>query len=268
MRIPKQIVPPIPPAPAPGAEGEITAFGTVPWTRDQQAAALEEFLPVFDRRPIRDNQGGMRSVGLFNVWFLLKRLAPAAVVESGIWKGQSTWLIEQTIPGAPLLSIDPALHLREYVSGAAAYTSTDFLAVDLDACDRRFRGGLVFFDDHQDVIPRLRKCREWGIRDVILDDNYPESGGQRHLSAAACLNEKDGSGRFRFPEERRFLLENLAAYAVCPPVFDYHETVTLERSRIAGPSLMGAFDPQRHARLESYHRDMPEYRWTTYLRLK
>jgi hypothetical protein len=210
----------------------------------------------------------MRSVGLFNVWFLLSRLRPQAVLESGIWKGQSTWLIERTLPAASIISLDIDLGIREYVSPRARYGQIDFLQLDLAQAGWPSQGGLAFFDDHQDVMPRLRKCHELGIRDVILDDNYPEFSGARHVSAAAVLNDRGPSGEIRFAAERAWLQEHLEAYYLCAPVFDYKEPLTLEKSFIATPSLLGTYDPARHSRYESYFQDMPEYRWTTYLRLK
>jgi len=266
MRIPNRPFPAPPSAPA--MDGPISEVGTVPWTRDETVSALDAFLPLFECRPIADNQGGMRSVGLFNVWFLITRLRPKAVLESGIWKGQSTWLIERAVPEAQILSIDINLSLRVYVSQRASYTQTDFLALDLHGLGWPREGGLAFFDDHQDVLPRLRKCRDLGIRDIILDDNYPEYGGARHISAAAILNDRNADGSIRFPGERRDLLEMMEAYYVCKPVFDYHEPLTMEKSYIKEPSLLGAFDPARHGRFQTYQRDLPEYRWTTYLKLR
>jgi len=244
----------------------IEAFGEPGWTPADLAASLETFLPIFDRRPIKDNQGGMPSVGLFNVWFLLRKINPGFVIESGVWKGQSTWLIENTAPSADILDVDINLPLRQYISPRAEYTSTDFLAQDLRSKNLAGRNALAFFDDHQDVIPRLRKCRELGIKHIILDDNYPEFLGNRHISAAACLNDRDASGREKYPEEKRYLLDNLEVYQVLPPVFDHAGPLTMEKSFITLPSLLGAYDPARHARLEVDSQDMPQYRWTTYLK--
>lgn len=252
--------------PAEPTESPITEIGQVPWTRQDAVAALPEFLPLFDRRPIRDNQGGMRSVGLFNVWFLLRRLRPASVIESGVWKGQSTWLIEETLPGVKLLCLDPNLGLRQHVSPAARYSDADFLKLDLAGWVGGGEGCLAFFDDHQDAGPRLRRCRELGIRDIIFDDNYPDFSGNRHVSAAAVLNDRQG-GQPRFPGERDYLLRNAEAYWISPPIFDHAEPVTGEKSIITVPSLLGAFDPARHGALAPYRADMPEYRWTTYIRL-
>lgn len=248
--------------------GPITGLGSVPWTRADVSESLDAFLPLFERRPIRENQGGMRSVGLFNVWFLLNRLGPRSVLESGIWKGQSTWLIEDTLPGADIVSIDVNLPIREYISRRARYSDTDFLKIDLAPFGWSSQGSLAFFDDHQDVLPRLRKCQMLGIKHVILDDNYPEFLGARHISAAAILNDRGPDGSARFPAERQWLLENTETYYLCVPIFDYLEPLTMEKSYIKEPSLLGRFDPSLHARYEPYFRDLPEYRWTTYLKMR
>lgn len=270
MRIPKHLQPDQAAnrQPAPQDLSPITSLGTVPWTRNDVTDALDAFLPMFARRPIRENQGGMRSVGLFNVWFLLNRIRPKSVLESGIWKGQSTWLIEETLPDADIVSIDINLPIREYISRKARYSDTDFLRIDLKASGWNSAGSLAFFDDHQDVIPRLRKCRDLGIKHIILDDNYPEFLGARHVSAAAVLNDRNQDGTARYASDREWLLENAEAYYLCMSIFDYLEPLTMEKSYIKEPSLLGRFDASRHARYETYFRDLPEYRWTTYLKLK
>jgi hypothetical protein len=270
MRIPKSMLPSESDRkPAPIIDlSPITALGSVPWDRTDVSDALDAFLPLFGKRPIRENQGGMRSVGLFNVWFLLNRLRPRSVLESGIWKGQSTWLIEETLPAAEIVSIDINLPIREYISRRARYSDTDFLKVDMNAFGWDSVESLAFFDDHQDVIPRLRKCQSLGIKKIILDDNYPEFIGARHISAAAILNDRNQDGTARYPADRQWLLDNTESYYLCMSIFDYLEPLTMEKSFIKEPSLLGRFDPVRHARYETYLRDLPEYRWTTYLKLK
>ena len=70
-----------------------TQFGTVPWTPDEMRAKLEEFAGLYETRPIEDNSGGMSSTHCFLFWFVLQRLKPKVVVESGVWRGQGTWFI-------------------------------------------------------------------------------------------------------------------------------------------------------------------------------
>ena len=101
-------------------------IGSPPWTREEILACLDEFSALYSRRPIKDNQGGMKAPHMFAVWFMVRKLAPDLVVESGIWKGQSTWLLEQACPDARLVSIDLNLGHREYVSKTAVYLDKDF----------------------------------------------------------------------------------------------------------------------------------------------
>jgi hypothetical protein len=82
-------------------------------------AALPEFSDIYERRPIRDNKGGMRAPHCFAAWFMLRKLRPTAVVESGLWRGQGTWLIEQACPDADLYCIDIDLGRLEYRSPRA-----------------------------------------------------------------------------------------------------------------------------------------------------
>ena len=37
-------------------------------------------------------------------------------IESGVFKGQTSWLIEKVLPNSKILSIDPDLSNREYIS--------------------------------------------------------------------------------------------------------------------------------------------------------
>ncbi len=230
--------------------------------------ALDDFLEIYSRRPIRDNSGGMKSVGMFAVYSLLQKINPLHVIESGIWKGQSTWLIEQALPQCSIVSLDPNLGLREYLSPRAVYSPRDFLS--LDAAELGIAAGptLVFFDDHQDALPRLIHCAEIGIRDVIFDDNYPEYCGQRHRTVSALLHEKKLDGSPRFPAEKAELETLLERCEVFPPLFDFDEPITGEKTRIGIPSLLGEYIPQRHGRWEHYWKEMSSYRWTTFVRLR
>ena len=72
---------------------------------------LDEFIYLYKKRPIKNNIGGMRFPHMFSFYYLLKILKPEFIVESGVYKGQSTWLIENTLPKSKVLSID--LNLKQ-----------------------------------------------------------------------------------------------------------------------------------------------------------
>jgi hypothetical protein len=66
------------------------SIGTPNWTREEMIASLDEFVTLYQERPIQDNTGGMKAPHLFAVWFMMRKLAPELIVESGVWKGQGT----------------------------------------------------------------------------------------------------------------------------------------------------------------------------------
>ena len=88
----------------------------VQWNNHEIIKYLDEFIELYKEKPIKDNSGGMKFPHMFGLFFLLKNLKPDFVVESGIYKGQSTWLIERTLPNVDLLSLDPHLNNRKYIS--------------------------------------------------------------------------------------------------------------------------------------------------------
>ncbi len=153
----------------------VTAIGKPPWSRDNIVAAIPRFENLYNARPIEDNKGGLKAPHMFATWFIARQVSPEIIIESGIWKGQSTWLLEQACPEARLISIDLDLSSREYVSKDVTYFDRDFS--ELDWSDIPTASTLVFFDDHQNAYSRLQQCKWFGFRDIIFEDNYPSSQG-------------------------------------------------------------------------------------------
>lgn len=155
-------------------KSQLIEIGTPPWTENDIRNHLEEFQDVYDSRPIKDNSGGMKSPHMFAVWFIAKHLNPDLIVESGIFKGQSTWLLEIACPQARIVSIDLDLSLREYISKNVEYSDRDFSEHDWSDIPRK---SLVFFDDHQNALKRVQQCAWYGFRNIIFEDNYPAKQG-------------------------------------------------------------------------------------------
>lgn len=145
-------------------------FGNPNWTREEILASLDEFLTLYQARPIQDNVGGMKAPHLFAVWFMVRALAPDLIVESGVWKGQGTWILEQACPSAQIVSLDPDLSHRVYLSKRAVYSKLDFSLQDWTDLPER---SLVLFDDHQNAYRRLQQCHWFGFKHVLFEDNYP-----------------------------------------------------------------------------------------------
>ena len=136
---------------------------------------LETFWSIYIDRPIQDNSGGMGFNHSFALWKMLNFLKPDLVVESGIWKGHSTWLIETTLPNAKVISFDTKLASRQYVSPSATYIENDFQFYDWSQED--LDSSLIFFDDHQNSFNRLLLANFFGFKKMIFEDNYATNDG-------------------------------------------------------------------------------------------
>jgi len=150
-------------------------FKSVNWSKEEIISEINNFVELYNHRPIKDNTGGMKFNHLFAFYFILKKINPSYVIESGVFKGQGTWLIEKTLPKAKILSLDINLKSREYISKNAKYSEIDFKFqnykdVEKDKC-------LVLFDDHQNSYERLKECKWLGFKNIIFEDNYPVGAG-------------------------------------------------------------------------------------------
>jgi len=142
--------------------------------------SLREFARVMRHRPF-DNEQGLRGVSAFALYWFLRQLAPPAVFEVGVWRGFSTWIIEQAVPAAEIHAFDPLFmieHLipqrrigQTYRSRRVHYSPQDFSCAPVAALAAARPGAVAFFDDHQNKLPRLLQCRAAGIRHAIFDDN-------------------------------------------------------------------------------------------------
>ena len=139
------------------------------WEKNEILQQLEIFKDLYKHRPIKENIDGMRFQHMFATYFILKKLNPSFIIESGVFKGQSTWLIENTLPNSEILSIDIDLSKREYISKKAKYSNIDFKNQDFSNIPK---DTLVFLDDHVNHYERLQQAKFFNIKNIILEDNY------------------------------------------------------------------------------------------------
>ncbi len=221
----------------------VIAIGTVPWTREEMRDSLAEFRTIYDGRPIADNSGGMKSPHMFLTWFVLKKLKPKAIVESGVWFGQGTWLFEQACPDAELHCIDLNLNRIQYRSKKAKYYDRDFSTIDWSHLPKKET--VLFFDDHQNAYERVKTAAWFGFTHFLMEDNYPPSQGDCYslkkifmhsgftpgtgTSAQSRVKEKignllgiRGSNQDHISPndvDEKYLRQNVAVYCEMPPVF-------------------------------------------------
>lgn len=182
---------------------------------------VDEFLEIYLRRPYRSNPGGIGLNQAFGLYSGLRYLSPTTVIESGVWMGWSTWLIQQVLPDAQIYCLDPRLDRRQFVSDRAEYSSLDFRDFDWDEIDKEKT--VCFFDDHQNQVARLREMIWQGFSVAIFDDNWPsgvgdvyslrkaaEGAGQPKMQMTESLRKKGAHGLFR-RLEHFFLMHHYAS---------------------------------------------------------
>lgn len=263
----------------------LTNIGRVPWSRDEMTGAIDAFRPIYEERPIANNVGGMRASHLFLAWFLLSKLSPKVVIESGVFKGQGTWLIERTCPDAILHCIDPRLDQLEYESKKATYYDRDFDVIDFSWVNPEQT--LCFFDDHQNALSRVMSMKWKGLKHAIFEDNYPAGHGDCYslkkifMESGHVSDYRGLKGRAkkillkrlhmdkRIPDGAEPIVElenNLELYWEGPPIFKPPLT------RWGSPWEDEAFPTPEPLLTENpadpLYADANDYTWMCYVRLK
>ena len=126
------------------------------------------FDKIFRKCPISSLSGGMGyNNGLF-CFCLIRAIQPDIVIESGIWRGYSTYLIDKsTSENSRILSFDINLSLIEWKSPKANYHD-----YDLSDYTEPINGKtLALFDDHVSHFDRIKYCFDKNIEFILLDDD-------------------------------------------------------------------------------------------------
>jgi len=228
-------------------------------------SAFLEFLEIFKNRPIAVNEGGMRSHGNFFLWYVLKNINPSLVVESGVWYGQSTWMIEKAVGHAKILCIDPELDRIAYRSKNAIYTREDFSNLTIDSMEP---GPIVaFFDDHINAYERTLQAHAKGIKHLVFDDNYPafnypHSGS--HLTLSDCF-ELEGH-----KEKAVMLRKIIKRYCIMPQIVGKRMSVTgvnIYNLPAIWERLEDIKDSPFRSKMKTFYEDSECYQFITYIEL-
>ena len=140
---------------------------------------LEEFIDVYINSPIKDNTGGMSFNHSYFTYYVIKELKPKLVVESGVWKGHSTYIIESASPNSQIVSLDIDLSRNIYKSKNSKYFETDFNDINWSSI-KGIDNSVCFFDDHQNSIERVKEMKWWGFKRAIFEDNFPIGEGDSY----------------------------------------------------------------------------------------
>ncbi len=278
---------------------KVVTIGQVPWTRKDMIEKLEEFALLYEKRPIKNNTGGMKSPHMFLTWFALHMLKPKAIIESGVWRGQGTWFFEKACPEAELHCIDINLGHVQYKSDRAEYYDQDFSTIDWGLVSKMPKDEtVVFFDDHQNAYERLKMAKWFGFKHVIFEDNYPPSQGDCYSLKKAFMHSGFVKPRFDAPMSLKvkikqfmkmllglsyqsnkdvypneidamYLRQNLEIYHEFPPIFRTTQTRwddTWDDDKYPTPEpLLNSVD---NIYQQIYLDEATSYTWMCYVKLK
>lgn len=130
---------------------------------------IAEFDGLFKEQPITNLNGGMGYNNALISFILVKLLQPKKLIESGVWRGFSTYLLHNATPDdAQFYCYDINFSLLEYKSTKASYYNCDIS--QNEGVDHR-GVTLAFIDDHVSHYDRLHFCVDNDITVAIFDDD-------------------------------------------------------------------------------------------------
>ncbi|KAH8520964.1 hypothetical protein H0E87_002132 [Populus deltoides] len=161
----------------------------------------------------------------FGLWFTARWLKPVLMIESGAFKGHSTWVLRQAMPDIPIISLSPR-HPEKYLKKGPAYVDgnctylagkdfVDFGSVDWKSMMKKhgitdLSRVLIFFDDHQNELKRVKQALDAGFRHLVFEDNYDTGTGDHYSLRQICDQSYirgGGHSCFRDSDEARIRLK-------------------------------------------------------------
>lgn len=247
---------------------------------------LDDFIKNIYFDEIENNHGGMKINDMFSFYFLLKKLQPTTIIESGVCFGYSTKLIRKTLgEKCKIICLDPGkIPENKYIDNninTKYFTENLFIDFkDLDLSDIIDKEKILcFFDDHQNSAQRLIQCIEKNITHIFFNDNYPVNAGSHYsiqhlidndLRQKFDLNNQYNYSINTFPQininKTSELINKIDEYIVFPNIFsskiDLYEGIF---------DTIGFFKDNDEDNIKKYnifYNNRNFYCWNTYLTIK
>jgi hypothetical protein len=135
---------------------------------DNIAQFKNEFEKIYELRPVVDNSGGGGPIPSFWYYLIARHNNPELIVESGVWKGHTTWVFRKATPEAKIISFDISFKNLKYKDDFAEYCEYDWNDYDFGTISSREY--LLFLDDHINHAKRIIEAYNKGFKYIILDD--------------------------------------------------------------------------------------------------
>ena len=157
-------------------------------------AAARQFWALIPTAPVRQRRGGSGFNGALQLYVAMRALAPATIIESGVFRGLTTWVIRQACPDATIHCHDPDLSNLHYRDPRAHYSNADWSMADWSHLDPA--ATVAFFDDHVAQGRRVVEARALGLTRLLFDDDAAghrihAHGGPAHPTIAMIETLRD-----------------------------------------------------------------------------
>jgi hypothetical protein len=132
---------------------------------------ISDFFNMYTNRNLTDNTHGSGFHNAFWIYLFARILNPELIVESGVWKAHTTWLLEQACPEATIFGFDRNLKHVEYDNLKATLIESDWGSFKFPKFDPE--KAFIFFDCHVNNALRILEARDKGFKHLLFDDNPP-----------------------------------------------------------------------------------------------
>ncbi|HMM45741.1 MAG TPA: hypothetical protein PKE41_08900 [Candidatus Macondimonas sp.] len=147
------------------------------------AAEIRAFTEALPRCPVAQDAGGGGFSAAMLLWTIARAIEPALVVESGTFRGFTTWVLRQAAHQARQYAFDISFAERQCLEDGVSYHEHDWMDLPLDCAAQT--PALIYFDDHVDQWRRIREAAARGFRYLVFDDSLPSTALHNDGSAAA-----------------------------------------------------------------------------------
>lgn len=153
---------------------------------------IEEFNLIWKNRPDKRGSGSSKYSNCYYLYEMCKILNPKRIIESGTWKGQSSYIFKKICPDAEIICFDISFDNLIWNDDSIKYYEKDWMKVDIEGD----RDSVIYFDDHISQKKRLLQAHKRGFKHIIFDDNIPEKDlhlfkDPPTLTIENCFEKKD-----------------------------------------------------------------------------
>ena len=132
----------------------------------------EHDIIFYKKNPIYYNDGGNGYNNSLFFYIFLKNIKTCKlIIESGVWKGYMSYIIDQALKNSSKLKFDISFNKLIYKSAKSRYIENDINTFNFEKFKDSLTSSVAFFDDHCSQLDRFLKCHNLKIPNMVFDDD-------------------------------------------------------------------------------------------------